>query len=61
MTRDLKVPLQITTTATGAELSGETTIKRLDYGVGQGDLKDTDWVSDDVRLRYKVSLTTSAR
>ena len=43
--------------ADGVEISGETTIKRLDYGVGQGDWKSTEWVGDEVKLRYRVPLT----
>ena len=56
VTRDLRVPLQIRATAGGLELSGEVTIKRLDYGVGQGEWKSTDMVGDDVKLQYKVPL-----
>ena len=61
VTRDLKVPLTIKTTATGAEISGQTTIKRLDYGVGQGDWKTTEWVGDEVQLKYDVALTKAAQ
>jgi polyisoprenoid-binding protein YceI len=51
------VPLTIRSTAQGVELSGETTIKRLDYGVGQGEWASTEWVGDDVKLTYKVTMT----
>lgn len=56
VTRDLRLPLKITRTASGLELSGETAIKRLDYGVGQGDWKSTESVGDEVKVQYKVSL-----
>jgi polyisoprenoid-binding protein YceI len=56
VTRDLRLPLKIVRTATGLELSGETAIKRLDYGVGQGDWKSTESVADEVKVQYKVSL-----
>ena len=56
VTRELRVPLTIRTTKDGVEISGETTIKRLDYGVGQGDWKSTEWVNDEVKLRYRVAL-----
>ena len=56
VTRDLRLPLTIRNTATGVELSGEVTLKRLDYGVGQGEWKSTEWVGDDVKLRYSVPL-----
>jgi len=61
VTKALKVPLSIRTTATGAEISGETTIKRLDYGIGTGDWKSTEWVGDEVKLKYKVALTKAAK
>jgi polyisoprenoid-binding protein YceI len=56
VTKDLRVPLTIRSTATGLEIQGETTIKRLDYGVGQGDWQSTEWVGDDVKLTYTVAL-----
>lgn len=57
VTKDLRVPLTIKPTTAGAELSGEATIKRLEYGIGQGDWKTTEWVGDEVKLQYKVALT----
>jgi polyisoprenoid-binding protein YceI len=56
VTHDLRLPLKIARTAAGLELSGETTIRRLDYGVGQGDWKTTEGVSDEVKIQYKVAL-----
>ena len=56
VTRDLRLPLKITPSGAGLTLSGETTIKRLDYGVGQGDWKATDGVADEVKIQYKVAL-----
>jgi polyisoprenoid-binding protein YceI len=61
VTKDVRVPLNIHATAKGVELSGETTIKRLDYGVGQGDWKSTEWVADEVKLQYQVSLAKAAK
>jgi len=56
VTRELRLPLKIVPTATGLELSGATAIKRLDYGVGQGDWKSTEGVADEVKIQYKVAL-----
>jgi polyisoprenoid-binding protein YceI len=56
VTHDLRLPLKISRNAGGLELSGETSIKRLDYGVGQGDWKSTESVGDEVKVQYKVSL-----
>jgi polyisoprenoid-binding protein YceI len=57
VTKDLRLPLKITPTAAGLELSGATAIKRLDYGVGQGDWQSTEGVADEVKIQYKVMLT----
>jgi polyisoprenoid-binding protein YceI len=56
VTHDLRLPLKITRTTAGLELSGETAIKRLAYGVGQGDFQSTESVGDEVKLQYKVAL-----
>lgn len=62
--RDVTLPvtlpftLAITSTDSGgsvAKMEGETTINRLDFGVGQGDWKDTKTVENPVKVR--VSLT----
>lgn len=37
-------------------LTGKTTLHRLDYGVGQGDWKSTEWVGADVTVTYNVRL-----
>ena len=56
VTKELRLPLVIRTTAAGLELSGEVKIKRLDFGVGQGEWTSTEWVGDVVTLSYKVAL-----
>ena len=61
VTKDLRVPLAIHATATGLEISGAATIKRLDYGIGTGDWKSTEWVGDEVKLQYKVALAKAAK
>jgi len=58
-THDLRLPLTLKPTADGLELSGKTAIKRLDYGVGQGEMKATDSVGDQVKIDYAVSLVRS--
>ncbi len=40
----------------GAVLAGGTTIRRLDFGVGQGEWQDTKWVGDEVRIEFKLVL-----
>ena len=60
VSKDLRVPLTIKPAGAGLELSGTGTIKRLDYGVGQGEWQATDSVGDAVKLTYKVILTKAA-
>jgi len=57
VTRDLRIPLKIVPTTGGLELSGAAAIKRLDYGVGQGDWQSTEGVADEVKIQYKVMLS----
>jgi polyisoprenoid-binding protein YceI len=63
VTRDLRVPFSFrTATENGAAIgymSGKTTIKRLDYGVGQGDWKATDQVGNDVGVSFALRLTAA--
>jgi polyisoprenoid-binding protein YceI len=56
VTRDLSLPLKISRRAGGLDLSGETAIRRLDFGVGQGDWKSTESIADEVKVQYRVSL-----
>jgi polyisoprenoid-binding protein YceI len=56
ISRDLRLPLSLTPTARGLELSGQATIRRLDFGVGQGEWKSTESVGDEVKIQYKVAL-----
>jgi polyisoprenoid-binding protein YceI len=60
LSKDLRLPLTLKPMANGLELSGQTSIKRLDFGVGQGDWKSTESVGDDVKLQYKVILVKAS-
>ncbi len=64
VTRELHVPFTFRTvseqgTAVGY-MSGRTTLKRLDFGVGQGDWKATDQVGNDVTVSFNLRLTAAA-
>ncbi len=37
-------------------LSGKTVLKRLDFGVGQGDWKSTEWAGNEVPVSYTLRL-----
>jgi polyisoprenoid-binding protein YceI len=60
VTKDLKVPMTFQTKVeqgkTMGYLTGRATIKRLEYGVGQGDWKSTEWVNDDVSVTFSLRL-----
>ena len=61
VTRDARVPFSFrTATENGAAvgyMSGKTSLRRLDYGVGQGDWKATDQVGNDVIVSFALRLT----
>lgn len=61
VTRDLRVPFTFRTAAeqgvNAGYMSGAVTIRRLDFGVGQGDWKATDQVGNDVGVSFSLRLT----
>lgn len=60
VTRDLRIPLAIRPVTVGGvrglELTGNTRVNRLDYGVGQGDWSSTEAIGNEVRIQWKVQL-----
>ena len=58
--RTLALPLTLSlATESGrrvATLRGETTLRRLEYGVGQGEWQSTEWVDDEVVVRWDLRL-----
>lgn len=40
-------------------LAGKVAIKRLDFGIGQGDWKSTEWVGNEVAVSYSVRLVSA--
>jgi polyisoprenoid-binding protein YceI len=60
VTKDVKVPIAFQTKAEQGKnmgyLSGRMTIKRLEYGVGQGEWKSTEWVNDEVSVTFSLRL-----
>jgi polyisoprenoid-binding protein YceI len=60
VTKDIKLPITFQTKAEKGRqmgyLTGRYTLKRLDYGVGQGDWKSTEWVKDDVIVTFSLKL-----
>ena len=65
VTREVRVPFTFRTAdehgvAVGY-MSGKTSIRRLDFGVGQGDWRATDQVGNEVGVSFALRLTSAAR
>lgn len=58
LTRDIALPFAFEAAADGrtATLSGGTTVRRLAFGVGQGEWRDTKWLGDEVEVRFDLRL-----
>ncbi len=56
VTKDVPVDFQFAPTAGGARLSGTAKLKRLDFGVGQGEWKSTKSVADEVNVAFALVL-----
>jgi len=58
ISRDVAVVFSFRPVADGrsAALAGGTTIRRLDFGVGQGEWQDTKWIGNDVRIEFELVL-----
>lgn len=59
ITRAVPIDFTFETNAGGAWLKGAARIKRLDFGVGQGEWKDTEWVGDEVGVKFALKLAKS--
>jgi len=55
---DVPVTFSFKPTADGrsAILSGRASVRRLDFGVGQGEWQDTKSLGDEVRIRFELTL-----
>jgi polyisoprenoid-binding protein YceI len=56
VTKDVPIDFQFAAAGTGAKLEGTAKLKRLDFGVGQGDWKSTEWVADLVKVSFSLVL-----
>jgi polyisoprenoid-binding protein YceI len=63
ITRPLRVPFTLrSATEQGRQvlyMTGKTLVKRLDFGVGQGDWKSTEWVGNDVNITFNLRLVAA--
>lgn len=60
VTKGIKLPITFQTRDEKGKqvgfLTGRYTMKRLEYGVGQGDWKSTEWVKDEVLVTFSLKL-----
>jgi polyisoprenoid-binding protein YceI len=56
VTKDVPLSFQFVSSGAGAKLDGTATLKRLDFGVGQGDWKSTEWIADAVKVSFSLAL-----
>jgi polyisoprenoid-binding protein YceI len=56
VTKDVPIAFKFAPAAGGAALTGTAELKRLDFGVGRGDWKSTEWVSDVVKVAFTLNL-----
>jgi polyisoprenoid-binding protein YceI len=56
VTRDVPIDFTFESKDGSAWLKGTAKIKRLDFGVGQGEWKDTSTVGNDVQVRFALRL-----
>ncbi|HEY0857833.1 MAG TPA: YceI family protein [Albitalea sp.] len=54
--RDIVVPVALAQAGGATTASGAFTLKRLDFGIGDGDWKDTSMVANDVQVKFKLAL-----
>ena len=60
VTKDVPIDFQFTQAGGGAKLEGSGKLKRLDFGVGQGDWKSTEWIADAVKVSFSLQLKPKA-
>ena len=56
VTKEVPIDFQFTQAGSGAKLEGSAKLKRLDFGVGQGEWKSTTMVNDAVKVGFSLLL-----
>jgi polyisoprenoid-binding protein YceI len=56
VTKDVPIEFKFASAAAGASLNGTAELKRLDFGVGRGDWKNTEWIADPVKVAFSLNL-----
>ncbi len=60
VTKEVPIDFQFQPTPDGAKLDGTAKLKRLEFGVGQGDWKSTEWIKDEVKVTFSLVLKPKA-
>jgi len=55
--REVTFPISLSRSGTITFATGTLTIKRLQFGIGQGEWGDTSLVADDVQIKFKIALS----
>ena len=55
--REVVFPVSLSRSGSTTLATGTLTIKRLQFGVGQGEWGDTSLVADDVQIKFKIALS----
>ena len=59
VTRDVRVQFRFDPAAPSggsARMTGSSNLRRLEFGVGQGDWRSTEWLDDAVRVEFDLLL-----
>ena len=56
VTKDVPIDFQFVAAAGKSKIEGTAKLKRLEFGVGQGDWKSTEWVKDEVKVAFSLVL-----
>jgi polyisoprenoid-binding protein YceI len=56
VTKDIPLDFTFQPDAAGGWLKGTAQLKRLDFGVGQGEWKDTSWVGNEIKIQFVLRL-----
>ena len=60
-TKDITAPVTFKQEGNSGQFNGAFTLKRLDYGIGEGPWSDTGTVADEVRVNFKILVAAAAK
>ncbi len=53
---EVQLSMELDDNGERGKLSGTAVLRRLDFGVGQGDWSGTEWVGNDVNVRFDLAI-----